>query len=140
MRSKAEFHALRELVGYTQQAMADELGVKVLSVKRWESPKYPQQAPDDAWAILDAALDDQQEVVEFALAKIDELSRTLGHVPDLVELRYWTSEEEYLAWSTDAKEGIIGDWRMANANARAAAAVLMSKGFDIAWSNAPLVN
>ena len=43
-RNKATFRAMRETLGLTQQSLADRLNVKVLSVKRWEMPKYPQQA------------------------------------------------------------------------------------------------
>ena len=52
-RNKQEFRALRELAGITQQSLAKELDVNPLSVKRWESPKYPQQAPTEAWQFLD---------------------------------------------------------------------------------------
>ena len=37
-RGKADFAALRETVGLTQAALAEELGVNPRSVKRWEQP------------------------------------------------------------------------------------------------------
>ena len=136
--SKAEFRAIREMVGYTQQALADVLGVKVLSVKRWELPSYPQRAPQDAWDILYSALDRQSEVVEYALAKVAEIEKETGHAPDSINLRYWANEDEYIQFSTDAELGVADDWRMANANALRCAAVLMSAGYAVAWTGAPI--
>ena len=44
--NKAEFRAMREMVGMTQATLADALGVEVRSVKRWESPSAPQVPPE----------------------------------------------------------------------------------------------
>lgn len=46
----ANFRALREICGVTQQQVADALGVRVMTVKRWE--KGDAAAPDDALAWL----------------------------------------------------------------------------------------
>lgn len=132
--SKAEFHAIREMVGMTQQALADELGVEVRSVKRWESPKAPQVPPQDACDVLEAALGRQREVVGFALDKVHDVMDETGGAPQQVVLPYWSGAEDYGERSTDAALGVEGDWRMANANARALASALWAEGVDVLWS------
>lgn len=136
-RTKTEFRAIRELTGITQAALARTLGVEVRSVKRWESDAAPQYPPADAWAALDAALDAQRQVVDYALSKIDELDAPAVRLP------YWSSAEEYAAKSTDAALGVPMDaesYRRANANLRAIAAVLMAEGTPVTWTTDPLGN
>lgn len=129
IHTKAAFRAIRETVGMTQQAFADELGVKVLSVKRWESPDKPQQAPADAWFVLNDALRIQRQVVASAVAKAEESEREVGGRL-AVTLPYWTSQEDY-----DLCNGPYdgGDWRMANANMRMVAFALHERGFTVKW-------
>ena len=139
MRTKAEFRAIRETVGMTQAALADELGVQERSVKRWEGKDAPQVPPEDAWDVLGAALDRQREVVLFALSKVYEISDEMGDEPIHVSLPYWSCAEDYEASFTDAANGIHGDWRMANANARVLAAILWAEGVEVEWSGKPIV-
>lgn len=131
--NKAEFHAIREMVGMTQQALADELGVMVRSVKRWESKRAPQVPPQEACDVLEAALERQHEVVTFALDKVHDVTDRQGVPPKAVVLPYWSSAEDYEERSTDAALGVEGDWRMANANARALASALWAEGVDVMW-------
>lgn len=130
IRSKANFRAARESVGLTQAALASELGVQVRSVKRWESPEAPQRPPADAWRILQDAYDAQWEAVEAAVAKAEQIRAERGE-PAAVRIRYWPDAESYLERSTDSALGVAGDWRMANANARAAALALRGRGFAV---------
>lgn len=135
MRSKTEFRAIREIVGITQAALAKELGVEVRSVKRWESDAAPQQPPADAWAVLDDALTVQRRIVDYALAKVDEMDAPAVRLP------YWASPEDFADRSTDAALGVNLDaesFRRANANTRALAAILMAEGTPIIWTNNPL--
>lgn len=125
--TKAAFKATREMVGMTQAALAGELSVEVRSVKRWESELAPQMPPEDAWSILRRARDQQRKIVAYAL----EVAKASG--VNTVRLPYWTSEADYVSWSTDADHGIYGDWRMANANLRAAAILLEDNGFAVEW-------
>ena len=130
IRSKANFRAARESVGLTQAALASELGVQVRSVKRWESPEAPQRPPADAWRILQDAYDAQWEAVEAAVAKAEQIRAERGEHA-AVRIRYWPDAESYLEKSTDSALSVAGDWRMANANARAAALVLQGRGFAV---------
>lgn len=133
MRSKAEFRALRELAGITQAQLAKLLHVEVRSVKRWESETAPQNAPEDAWAVVDGAVEAQRRGIEVALDRIDATAEETGRDPEEIVLPYWSGPEDYAANSTDAALGHAGDWRMANANLRALAAVLMAEGVAVRW-------
>lgn len=120
-RSKAEFRALREMVGLTHQGMADRLGVKIMSVKRWESPKYPQMAPLDAWKLLDALSFAQAQKVADAIARASEEGRAI--VP------YWSAAATYDASAPGAEE----TWTEANATSRRIAAVLFARAVPVEW-------
>lgn len=133
-RTKAAFRATREMVGMTQAALAQELGVEVRSVKRWEHPDAPQQPPRAAWDVLDAALGDQDSIVEYTLGLMDRLRESMGRYPESFWLVYWTGPEQYAAHHLP-HDG--GDWRMANANNRRVAAVLMDMGVAVEWVDEP---
>lgn len=130
MQSKAEFRAIREMVGMTQATLAGALGVQERSVRRWESEEAPQMPPEDAWRILQDAYDAQWEAVEAAVAKAEGIRAERGETA-AVRIRYWPDAESYLERSTDSALGVAGDWRMANANARAAALALRGRGFAV---------
>ena len=131
-RTKAEFRAMRETLGITQQRLADDLGVKVLSVKRWESPRYPQQAPSDAWSLLDDLMAVQDSAVEAAVAQVRsvELERD-GH-PREVLIPYWSSQDDYMEHHYSAAES-DGSWTEINATSRRVASVLKVLGFEVRW-------
>lgn len=121
-RNKAEFRALRETLGLTQQTLADELGVKILSVKRWEAPKYPQQAPQDVWDFLDDLNYKQVEACYRAIAKAATASQC-------VEVPYWSSAADYEA--SRGSEDIT--WTEANATSRRLAIMLLDRGVSVMW-------
>jgi hypothetical protein len=132
-RTKSEFRATRERVGITQTALARILGVEPRSVRRWENPNYTGSIPQDAWDVVDAALARQRDVLEFALGKVDEIKKHYDQAPNVVCLPYWLTEGDYVQWSTDADNGIEGDWHMANANNMALALRLEERGIDVEW-------
>lgn len=129
MRNEAEFKALRELVGMSQSMLADTLGVRVLSVKRWENPNYDWRPPDEAWEVLDRARAKQLEVVRFAVFKVKGLENQAGERPGTVNLTYWRSEDEYEA----AHPGEGAKWQMANANSRLVCHELERLGYSVAF-------
>ena len=55
-RSVAEFRAKRELCGLSLYDVADELGVAMNTVKRWENPNYFPPSPA-AWRYIDRMYD-----------------------------------------------------------------------------------
>ena len=130
MRSKAEFRAMRETLGITQQRMASDLGVKVLSIKRWESPRYPQQAPDEAWALLDDLMAVQDSAVASSLAIVHSTVGDTGRQPKEVSIPYWSSQSDYLEHHYVEDDG---DWTEVNATNRRVASLLRWLGYKIKW-------
>lgn len=120
--TKAEFKALRERVGMSQQNVADALNVNVRSVKRWEHEAYPYDAPDKAWKLLEHRLDVQRRMVEYAVDVVEKA----GFVPSLIPITYYRDQQMYDRGGRD--KGLYG---IANANARATADVLERMGFEI---------
>lgn len=52
-KTKAAFRAFREECGLTQQDIADEADVRVMTVKNWENQNKPNSIPpDDVWQWL----------------------------------------------------------------------------------------
>ena len=124
MRSKAELRALRESAGITQHAMAKELDVEVRAIKRWESLAAPQQAPQDAWDVVDIACDNQRYFIAVILDKL------LG--AESVVLPYWASQEEYEETAGDLLKW-TEEYREANANMRAARIALLTHHVWVTW-------
>ena len=67
-RSVAEFRAKRELCGLSLYDVAQELGVAVNTVKRWENPNYFPPSPA-AWRYIDREYDKHCEQVDEALSE-----------------------------------------------------------------------
>lgn len=126
MRSNADFKALRERVGLSQQNVADALGVTVRSVKRWEHEDAQHHAPQDAWDVLDAALRSQQQAAAHALEIAREARGIAGKMPASVSIGYFRNQGMFDEHGRDD-----GPFGQANANARAAAAALESEGYDV---------
>ncbi len=128
-RSKADFKALRERVGLLQIDIAKELGVNIRSVKRWEDPSFPNRAPEDAWAILDAAMAMQRQQVSYACAVVAKQIEDTGFAPNQVNVTYFRDQETFDRYGRD--EGAFGQ---ANANARAVATALEQRGIKVTFN------
>ena len=90
-KTNAAFRALREECGLTQQDIADEAGVQILSVKRWENTKEDHQPPDDVWQwllTLRGAM--HEDARQIAIQIIDSLPEG---AKDLV-LDYYRTQED----------------------------------------------
>lgn len=136
MRTKADFRACRELVGMSQNLLADLLGVSITSVKRWEHPDKEWEPPEDAWDILDDAMERQAEVVSAAVDKAHELVGAVGKEPRSFQLTYWHGADDY----ESAHPGEGKFWQMANANSRAMAAILIAEGYEVGFNFGGLAN
>ncbi len=122
--TRADFRALRERVGHSQQSLADALGVSVRAVKKWEH-ESGWDAPDDAWELLEAALDTQRRMCDCVLDTAHEQAESLGDVP-CVAMTYYRDQAMFDEFGRDA-----GYFGVANANSRAAAMLLEREGYDV---------
>lgn len=90
-KTKAAFRAIREECGLTQQDIADEADVKILSVKRWENTKEDHQPPDDVWqwllALRGAMYEDARHITTQIIESLTEDAK------DLV-LDYYRTQED----------------------------------------------
>lgn len=129
-RTKAEFRALRETVGFSQHALAAELGVSPLSVKRWERPDIDgYNPPADAWNLLDSYLATHDQMVAEIFAEVRRQVKAIGHKPDCIPITYYRDQAQFDALGRD--EGYYG---VANANARALAGKLRRAGYTVEFS------
>ena len=136
-RTLAEFRAIRDTVGMTQGMLAEELGVNPRSVRRWESSDCEAyKPPQDAWDVLDDALDTQRRGIAAALDRLDEIAKERGTAPDAVQLPYWPSQAAYDAGHYVDDDG---DWRMVNSTNRMLAYALHERGIRVEWTDGPTV-
>lgn len=91
-KTKAAFRAFREECGLTQQDIADEADVRVMTVKNWENPSKPNSVvPDDVWQFVlglrGAMYQDAREIVEQIISSLPDGAKDLY-------LDYYRTQEE----------------------------------------------
>ena len=122
-RSVAEFRAKRELCGLSLYDVAEQLGVAVNTVKRWENPNYFPPSPA-AWRYIDREYDRHCDLVEEALQ--DAVDHRVDGQPIVIP------------WHRNGMSG-VNDMQvgMHNAISRAVAESLMTIGYDVTfrWSD-----
>lgn len=92
IKTKAAFRALRESCGMTQKDVADEFGVRLISVKKWENREPERQPPDDVWEwLVECHMSMIAEARESA-AKALALARE-EHNDGPIAIRYYRSQE-----------------------------------------------
>ena len=121
---------MRERLGMNRKALADRIGVPIKSVTFWEDPESRRYPPEEAWNMLDEAIEHQRDIVAKTLDKISELVNENGIWPSSVRLPYWLSINEF-EQSNESGPGY--DWNMANANARMTEIVLETMGIGVDW-------
>lgn len=122
-KSKADFRATREMLGMTQQDVADAVSVRVLTIKRWE--RGDQEPPADVLAWLEDLSEAQRETVEAAVSAAVASAPPHGSV----QLTYYRTQQQY-----DELGGDDSPFGMANANARLVAARLDAMGYAVGWA------
>ena len=70
-------------------------------------------------------------MVEYAISQAEAIEDSMGVRPEAIEIRYWLTEGAYIGYSTDTELNTSSSWRMANANARAAASALRALGYTV---------
>lgn len=127
VKTKAALRALREECGMSQQNVADASGVRVLAVKRWESPTLDgHQPPDDVWEWLVVMREGlRREAAEAAEATIEAL-REAGEEEAVV--MYYKSQDHL---DSRAEEG--WPYGYVNAISREAARIIEASGFAVTY-------
>lgn len=129
VKTKAQFRAMRDRVGLSQQDVADELDVNIKTVKRWEKPDNDCLPPEDAWSLLEHALNIQRQQVDYAFAVVDDQIDQTGKPPEQVVLTYFRDQQMYDDHGRD-----LGRFGQANATARAVAFVLEDLGCNVVFA------
>lgn len=114
---KERLRALRLMLMLTQSQLADLIGVKVLSVKRWESPDYDREPPAGVLDELEKLIAEKRKRVAALLDMADE------H-PDIpVLLPLYRDREHYLETHADANL-----WQLVNAISLSVGEQLLADG------------
>lgn len=86
-RSSAEFRMRRELCGIEIAEIAEDLGVRLDTAKRWENPKKGLPPSVRAWAYVDSAYLELLNAVEHSVSQVEETADELGE-PNEVHVAY----------------------------------------------------
>lgn len=123
-KTKADFRARREMVGLTQQDIADALGVDVRSVKRWEREGF-NDPPDAAWNLIEFHEAEQTRVVGEIAEAFPDGSRASITV-------FRTQDDFETVKELHGDEG-VETFGVANATAMEAARTLDALGVEVAF-------
>lgn len=127
-RTKADFKALREACGLSQQNVADALGVHLQTIKRWEKPSFPYAVPDDAFGYLDSVAESQANQVSYMLSVVAKQVEQFGKNPVLVPITYYRDQQMYDIYGRDK-----GPFGWPNAVARKLAYELDKRGISYSF-------
>lgn len=126
-RGKADFRARREMLGLTQQDVADALNANVKTIKNWENPRQTRyRISDAAWEYLDRAADIQAQQVAYARSVIEKHAEVFAESPIVVPITYFRDQAAYDECGRDA-----GPYGQANATSRAIARDLERMGIQV---------
>ena len=125
-RSKADFQALRDLVGLDQVDVADALGVKPVTIRKWEDPQAFALPRKAAWLFLEDVADIiERKSADLAARALEaaQRARADGREPAPVLLTYWRTRED---WDNSPishpDETVIGNhWKIENTITRTTA-------------------
>lgn len=126
-RGSAEFRMRREMCGIEIAEIADALGVRIDTAKRWENPNKGMEPSVRAWAYVDERYGKLMRAVEDSVALVEGVEDAIGRAPN-VNVAYWRGKGQ-TAFGEPVKD--------ANRTARITAAVLRSLGYGVrvVWSN-----
>lgn len=126
-RGKADFRARREMLGLTQQDVANALNANVKTIKNWENPRQTRyRISDAAWEFLDCAADIQARQVAYARCVIEKHAEVFAESPIVVPITYYRDQAAYDECGRDA-----GPYGQANATSRAIARELERMGVQV---------
>ena len=120
----ARFRAIRETCGVSQAQVARAMGVREITVRRWESGRTP--VPPDAGEWLLEAAEEHQRGVDEAVERIAGLPKG-----STVAMTYYRSQEQA---DIEAGPGEAGPYAFLNAITRSAAERLAQMGYSIDYA------
>ena len=119
-RSAAEFRMRRELCGIELAEIAEDLGVRLDTAKRWENPNKGMPPSLRAWAYVDSAYLALLDAVEAAVGQVEDAAEAMGE-PREVHVAYRRGNQP-------TRDGLtVG---RSNAIARASALALTVLGYE----------
>lgn len=126
MRSAADYRALRESTGVSQNYVAQALSVNVVTVKRWE--RGISDILTDAWQLLDELAALQELRVRDAVNAVRDAQTELGSEPQNVIITYYRSQKQYDEYGRD-----VAEYGFVNAISRRVASVLVEQGYMVVF-------
>lgn len=123
MRTKAEFRALRQMVGYTQSQIAHMLNIDGSTVRRWERADMEWQPTKEAWKLLDDARSRQVTTLKKAYSILKD-----SGTKNVILPIYRTAEEYALTHPGNGQE-----FSRVNANNLQLASFVMIEGYSVEW-------
>ena len=127
--SKADFRAIREMLGITQDIAALALGVQAQTVKKWEKERCATLPPEDACKWLTEMWAKHNKIVNSVVAQNEALYKSVNCTPENITLTYYRNAQDYRKYGRDNRGG--DTWQMVNARTRAIAQALMAKGYMV---------
>lgn len=126
-RSSAEFRMRREMCGIEIAEIADALGVRLDTAKRWENPNKGLPPSIRAWAYVDERYGRLMRAVEESVALVEDMEDSFGRMPG-VRVAYRRAGMPTRGGET------VDD---ANRIARLAVAVMRVLGYDarVEWAD-----
>lgn len=131
----AEFRALREIFGLTQNNIGDALARTRMTVKYWENPDCATNPPDFAWAYMKNRMESQTELVAKTVAEAEKNAVESEDGKKTARLLFYRDQPHYDVNHPDEDEKEI--YGAANSAACTAAVMLIIKGYEIEWDYPP---
>lgn len=122
----ANYRALREICGVTQQQVADVLGVSVLTVKKWE--KGVNRVPDDALAFIREAAAEHTRAVRSEVAE----AASSAQPGSALCLTYYRTQEQ-ADLEAGLAGGTAGPYQFLNAVRRSVGERLIDMGYFVSF-------
>lgn len=129
----AWFLALRELTGMSRQYVADQLNITEEAVKLWESGARPLTPEAIEWmkgelARFDALVDKAiSELESFVVVQNEKMGLPPDELPGAT-ISYYQTQDQYDRYGRGP-----GEYKMANAAARAIGEKLRTLGYDVVY-------
>lgn len=123
----ANFRAMREICGVTQQQVADAMDVRVLTVKRWE--KSEAAVPEDALEWMRSAAVEHTDGVRTEVGEV----MASAEPGESVCLEYYRTQEQCdMAAALTGSDA--GPYQFVNAVRRSAAERLVDMGYLVSFA------